>query len=276
MKNLVVPLALIALLSAPANSQNLTPIVEANSSVDVPILTEVSLPEENQASKLASNQFDIMQDLRDEVRSLRGLVEELSYDLQKMKQRQLDDYLDIDRRLGLQNMQVNSTEVVTIEGERITNDNADDLSEPAVTQEAVASDQATVLTDSVREYEVAVRQDYEAASNQLLKERNIDSATVALNMHLVDFPDSPFTANAHYWLGEIYLLKGDTELARKAFETIVDQFPQHPKSMDSNFKLGKIYFRLGDSGTAKKFLLKATESPGGTATKAQKFLEQNF
>ena len=276
MKNLVVPLALIALLSAPANSQNLTPIVEANSSVDVPILTEVSLPEENQASKLASNQFDIMQDLRDEVRSLRGLVEELSYDLQKMKQRQLDDYLDIDRRLGLQNMQVNSTEVVTIEGERITNNNADDLSEPAITQEAVASDQTPVLTDSVREYEVAVRQDYEAASNQLLKERNIDSATVALNMHLVDFPDSPFTANAHYWLGEIYLLKGDTELARKAFETIVDQFPQHPKSMDSNFKLGKIYFRLGDSGTAKKFLLKATESPGGTATKAQKFLEQNF
>lgn len=276
MKNLVIPLALIALLSAPANSQNLTPIVEANSSIDVPILTEVSLPEENQASKLASNQFDIMQDLRDEVRSLRGLVEELSYDVQKMKQRQLDDYLDIDRRLGLQNMQVNSTEVVTIEGERVINNNADDLSEPAATQEAVALDQSTILTDSVREYEVAVRQDYEAASNKLLKERNIDSATVALNMHLVDFPDSPFTANAHYWLGEIYLLKGDTELARKAFETIVDQFPQHPKSMDSNFKLGKIYFRLGDSGTAKKFLLKATESPGGTATKAQKFLEQNF
>ena len=83
MKNLVVSLAVIFFFSVSANSQNLTPIVEANSSLDGPSLTEVSLPEENQASKLASNQFDVMQDLRDEVRSLRGLVEELSYDLQK-------------------------------------------------------------------------------------------------------------------------------------------------------------------------------------------------
>ena len=276
MKNLVVSLAVFFFFSASANSQNLTPIVEANSFLDGPSLTEVSLPEENQASKLASNQFDVMQDLRDEVRSLRGLVEELSYDLQKMKQRQLDDYLDIDRRLSIQNIEVNSTEVLNSEGELVTADNADDPSQPILTSGDSALDQTPVLADSVRDYEVAVRQDYEAASNKLLKDRNIDAATVALNMHLVDFPDSPFTANAHYWLGEIYLLKGDTELARKAFKTIVDQFPQHPKSMDSNFKLGKIYFQLGDRVIAKEFLSKATESPGGTATKAQKFLEQNF
>ena len=276
MKNLVVSLAVIFLFSATANSQNLTPIVEANSSLGGPSLTEVSLPEESQASKLASNQFDVMQDLRDEVRSLRGLVEELSYDLQKMKQRQLDDYLDIDRRLSIQNIEVNSTEVLNSEGELVTADNVDDPSQPILTSGDPVLDQTPVLADSVRDYEVAVRQDYEAASNKLLKDRNIDSATVALNMHLVDFPDSPFTANAHYWLGEIYLLKGDTELARKAFKTIVDQFPQHPKSMDSNFKLGKIYFQLGDRAIAKEFLLKAIENPGGTATKAQKFLEQNF
>ena len=276
MKNLVVSLAVFFFFSASANSQNLTPIVEANSSLDGPSLTEVSLPEENQASKLASNQFDVMQDLRDEVRSLRGLVEELSYDLQKMKQRQLDDYLDIDRRLSIQNIEVNSTEVLSSEGELVAADNTDDPSQPILTSGDPALDQTPVLADSVRDYEVAVRQDYEAASNKLLKDRNIDAATVALNMHLVDFPDSPFTANAHYWLGEIYLLKGDTELARKAFKTIVDQFPQHPKSMDSNFKLGKIYFQLGNRAIAKEFLLKAIESPGGTATKAQKFLEQNF
>ena len=276
MKNLVVSLAVIFFFSVSANSQNLTPIVEANSSLDGPSVTEVSLPEENQASKLASNQFDVMQDLRDEVRSLRGLVEELSYDLQKMKQRQLDDYLDIDRRLSIQNIEVNSTEVLNSEGELVTADNVDDPSQPILTSGDPVLDQTPVLADSVRDYEVAVRQDYEAASNKLLKDRNIDAATVALNMHLVDFSDSPFTANAHYWLGEIYLLKGDTELARKAFKTIVDQFPQHPKSMDSNFKLGKIYFQLGDRAIAKEFLLKAIENPGGTATKAQKFLEQNF
>ena len=153
MKNLVVSLAVFFLFSASANSQNLTPIVEANSSLDGPSLTEVSLPEENQASKLASNQFDVMQDLRDEVRSLRGLVEELSYDLQKMKQRQLDDYLDIDRRLSIQNIEVNSTEVLNSEGELITADNADDPSQPILTLGDPALDQTPVLADSVRDYE---------------------------------------------------------------------------------------------------------------------------
>ena len=31
---------------------------------------------------------------------LRGMVEELNYELQQIKQRQMDDYLDIDRRLS--------------------------------------------------------------------------------------------------------------------------------------------------------------------------------
>ena len=184
MKNLVVSLAVFVFFSVSANSQNLTPIVEANLSLDGPSLTEVSLPEENQASKLASNQFDVMQDLRDEVRSLRGLVEELSYDLQKMKQRQLDDYLDIDRRLSIQNIKVNSTEVLNSEGELVTADNANDPSQPILTSGDPALDQTPVLADSVRDYEVAVRQDYEAASNKLLKDRNIDAATVALNLVL--------------------------------------------------------------------------------------------
>ena len=166
MKNLVVSLAVIFFFSASANSQNLTPIVEANSSLDGPSLTEVSSPKENQASELASNQFDIMQDLRDEVRSLRGLVEELSYDLQKVKQRQLDDYLDIDRRLSTQNLEVNSTEVLKSEGELITADNADDPSQLIVTSGGPALDQIPILADSVRDYEVVVRQDYEAASTK--------------------------------------------------------------------------------------------------------------
>ena len=126
-----------------------------------------------------------MQDLRDEVRSLRGLVEELSYDLQKVKQRQLDDYLDIDRRLSTQNLEVNSTEVLKSEGELITADNADDPSQLIVTSGGPALDQIPILADSVRDYEVVVRQDYEAASTKLLKDRNIDAATVALNMHLL-------------------------------------------------------------------------------------------
>jgi TolA-binding protein len=276
MKNVVCSLVSIFFFASFATSQTLTPIVEANSAANGSMVTDVSLPVEEQESKLASNQFDIMQDLRQEVRYLRGLVEELSYDLQKMKQRQLDDYLDIDRRLGIQNQELNSKIDGSIEGGIPPLSISDTSLMPMIASDTRNPDQVPRLTDAAREYELAVRKDYEVASNKLLKDRNIDAATVSLNMHLSEFPDSPFKANAHYWLGEIYLLKGDNDLARQSFEIIVDQFPEHPKSMDSNFKLGKIYFQLGKTVIAKELLLKATQSKGGVATKARKFLEQNF
>ena len=54
-----------------------------------------------QPSAAAGDSYYQSQMLQDEVRELRGMVEELSYELQRVKQRQMDDYLDIDRRLGL-------------------------------------------------------------------------------------------------------------------------------------------------------------------------------
>jgi len=77
-------------------------------------------------------------------------------------------------------------------------------------------------------------------------------------------------------LGEIYLLQGETELARQAFTTITDEHKNHPKVMDSRFKLGKIYFQLGEIGRAKSLLEAAAKSSGGVASKARSFLDTNF
>ena len=85
-----------------AVSQDLTPVVDAQAST-FPVDDAIDRPVMSAEAKRASDRFDIMQDLREEVRMLRGMVEELSYELQQVKQRQLDDYLDIDRRLGILN-----------------------------------------------------------------------------------------------------------------------------------------------------------------------------
>ncbi len=77
-------------------------------------------------------------------------------------------------------------------------------------------------------------------------------------------------------MGEIYLLQGETELARQAFTTITEEHKNHPKVMDSRFKLGKIYFQLGEIGRAKSLLEAAAESSGGVASKARSFLDMNF
>ena len=266
----------ILALSIPviAVSQDLTPVVDAEAS-RFPVDDANDRPVMSAEAKRASDRFDIMQDLREEVRMLRGMVEELSYELQQVKQRQLDDYLDIDRRLGILNGGLPADNVVPDSSlEQSLNSLSVEQSSSAEIQES--SDFVVADTLKLDDYEVAVKQDYEAASNKLLKDRDIEAATVSLNAHLEKFPNSPFTANAHYWLGEIYLLQGETELARQAFTTITEEHKNHPKVMDSRFKLGKIYFQLGEIGRAKSLLEAAAESSGGVASKARSFLDMNF
>ena len=275
------PRLCVLFLSIPsvAMAQDLVPIVDAAktsaSNADSVVTEYMSSP----VVELASSRYDIMQNLQEEVRMLRGLVEELSYDLQQVKQRQLDDYLDLDRRLGLES-NINDSAV----SDRFTSPVAILDSEDA--QAGLASSGASAgmdvstspvgVTSDLVDDQSLVKADYNAASKKLLKERDIEGAAVALKMHLETYPGSPFAANAHYWLGEIYLLQGDTEFARQAFTNIVERHADHPKAMDSRFKLGKIYFQLGEVDRARNLLEQVAQSPGGAAAKARNFLDKNL
>ena len=276
----------LGLLALPIISiaQDRAPIVDMSTSASADEFVDESFKPKpykpSAASKMAESRYDLMQGLRDEVRLLRGMVEELKHELQIVKQRQLDDYLDIDRRLGSQSLaddnaysddQSGSSSAVTpLYGEPSLQEGSVELS----ADEAVAmpADGLVVLAAD----DGTVKTDYEAASNKLLKGRDIDGAAAALQLHLDKYPASPYTANAHYWLGEIYLLQRRDELARQSFTTIVEQYPNHPKVMDSNFKLGKIYFQLDQTKLARRYLEKAAASSGGVASKAQSYLDKNF
>ena len=276
----------LGLLALPIISiaQDRAPIVDMSTSASADEFVDESFKPKpykpSAASKMAESRYDLMQGLRDEVRLLRGMVEELKHELQQVKQRQLDDYLDIDRRLGSQSLaddnvysddQSGSSSAVTpLYGEPSLREGSVESS----TDEAVAipADGLVVLAAD----DGTVKTDYEAASNKLLKGRDIDGAAAALQLHLDKYPASPYTANAYYWLGEIYLLQRRDELARQSFTTIVEQYPNHAKVMDSNFKLGKIYFQLDQTKLARRYLEKAAASSGGVASKAQSYLDKNF
>jgi len=220
----------------------------------------------SQSDNAASARYDQSQMLQEEVRQLRGLVEELSYELQRVKQRQMDDYLDLDRRLSAQQSGRAPADLAV---------HADtDLS-----VDSSAQNDATVTVDSSSDVAInaeEIAQSYAQASNLLLRQRDINAAALAFKQHVVDYPNSPYTANAYYWLGEIYLLQGQDEMARQAFTTVVEQYPTHGKALDGTFKLGKIYFQLGEIDRARELLEKAAKGNSGAASKAQSFLKNNF
>ena len=124
--------------------------------------------------------------------------------------------------------------------------------------------------------ELAIQQDYRAASNKILIDQDIEAAKISLRAHLDKYPNSQFTADTHFWLGEIYLLQNENELALQAFKTITEEHANHPKFYASSYKLGKIYFELGDLDRAKSLIETASGSSGAEGVNARSFLYENF
>jgi TolA-binding protein len=212
-----------------------------------------------------NDMFVALQSLREELRLLRGTVETLEFRLQQVKQQQLDDYLDLDRRLAAQGLNITSND------------------DPAEVDAVMSSPDkirnygpVSSLSPPEMSHNLEVKQDYDLASALLLRERDIIGATLAFRNHIVKYPTSPFVANASYWLGEIFLLQGEDEQAKLEFTRIVDDYAGHPKEIDAKFKLGKIYFQLGERARSRDLMESVANSEAPVAVKAKKYLEANF
>lgn len=234
-----------------ASAQTSSPVVDLNQS------QKAEAEDSARAEMLQrSNQYYQMQVLQEEVKMLRGALEEINYELQQIKQRQMDDYLDIDRRLTA----LVETSPDGSGDQSIGVDNA--------SLQAVAGTESTVDR-------AAVKADYDRASGLLLKNRDLVGAIAGFKQHIEKYPDSPFVANAYYWLGEIYDLRDESELALQSFRIVVDNYPDHAKAMDAQFKLGKLYHKLGQTDLATELLQAAAAGEGGAAAKARAYLENN-
>ena len=214
-----------------------------------------------------------MQLLQDEVRTLRGMVEELNNEIRQLKKRQMDDYMDVDRRLSSllsgqagrpslpANVNANTNTVVKsssksgVNSAVVSSTNTSKAAAPAVN------------TDEANNYNSAYK---------LLKDGKVNDAVGAFKEHIAKYPQGKYVANAHYWLGEIYVLQNELELARQSFTVVLDNYPIHRKAPDSTFKLGQVYFMLGNKAKAKELLEKVAAGNDNAARLAQSYLDKNF
>jgi tol-pal system protein YbgF len=268
MKSAIALLILLSCFSPSILAQNLTPVVDLSSPASSANAGPSEIVTSTATVSASSDRYYQMQILQEEVQMLRGMIEELNYELEQIKQRQMDDYLDIDRRLSA--IAASSASSSTAQPQQAPYNAVG----AAQINSAGVTDNSQVTTDAV---DIAVmKASYDNASNLLLKQRDMDSAVLAFQKHIEDFPSSPYAANAYYWLGEIYLLQGQDELSRQAFTSVVEQHPNHSKAMDSRFKLGKIYHQLGELDRARELLEAVSQSSGNVARKARDYLTNNF
>ncbi|UTA49107.1 tol-pal system protein YbgF [Simiduia sp. 21SJ11W-1] len=203
-------------------------------------------PTQQAAAPASAQQTDLyfrLQALQQEVLELRGLVEEQSFEIKRLKQQRQEDYLDLDRRISAFSGGAGAGSAAA--DIPIKADNADDGAA------------------------------YKGAYGKL-RERDLAGAAEGFKQYLAQFPKGQYAANSQYWLGEIYLVEGKLEQARQWFERVTQDFPSSRKAPDAKFKLGTVLFQLGQKDKARALLQQVAASNADAARLAKDYLNQNF
>ncbi|UTW13699.1 tol-pal system protein YbgF [Marinobacterium rhizophilum] len=236
----------------------------------VPVIEIVPGPGQSQSSGRAGQAFAtqeaqlmmMLQQLQDEVRSLRGQVESQQYELDRMQKDQLERYRDLDRRLGALITGAAAAPVVPELNSDTALPGAGALAPEAPGAVAAASAPASANDD----------QAYQAAF-ALVRERKFDEAASAFERFVQDYPASTRLANAHYWLGEIYLAQQKLELSQGAFVRVVEDFPGSTKLPDALYKLGVLNHQRGNAAESARYFERVIHDfPQSSAAR----LAQNF
>ncbi|WOJ91960.1 tol-pal system protein YbgF [Congregibacter variabilis] len=206
--------------------------------------------------------FNQVQQLQQEVMRLNGLVEQQAYEIRTLKEQSLERYMDIDRRLA----------------------SGPATSASAAGTAAATGNTSTVSVDTTGSAMEVAEQPGEGeayrAAYALVRGQEFDQAVSAFSTFLERFPAGRYAPNAHYWLGELYLVTdpADPEASRQAFMLLLNQYPSNAKIPDALYKLGRVHFMKGNLDRSREFLNRVIrEYPDSSAARlAGDFLDQNL
>ena len=203
-----------------------------------------------------------MQQLQQEVMRLNGIVEEQANELRKLKSQSLERYVDLDKRLSA----LGSGAAV----------NGNGSGAPTVVPGSSAS------SGNGSGAELPGEGDAYRSAYSLVRGQQFDQAVNAFRQFLGNYPDGKYAPNAHYWLGELYLVidPPDLEASRQSFSLLLSQYPDNPKAPDAMYKLGKVQFLKGNREKSLEYLDQVIRDYGNTNSSAVKlardFIAENF
>lgn len=217
------------------------------------------LEELNQTrNKVQADMSYQLSELQREIRDLTGQVEENTYKLKQIQDRQRDLYRDIENRLsGISN-----------------NGSASTTSQPVANTTKNTSVKPAVKTTQQTAESNNARREFEAAF-ALVRNKDYTAAVTAFEQFLVQYPNSNYSANARYWMGQVYLVQANLKDAQKQFEALITEFPKSAKADAAKLKLGDIFLKQEKWEQAKtQYTSVANSSSGAQQQLARKGLDK--
>ncbi|AEV64597.1 MULTISPECIES: tol-pal system protein YbgF [Pseudomonas] len=199
--------------------------------------------------------FNQLQQMQDQLSRQQGVIEVLQNDISRMKQENLERYQDLDRRIGSGVAPAATPENSPAGG---------DLNAPGAAAGAGAAAPAAPAAGGEPADPAKEKLYYDAAFD-LIKAKDFDKASQAFGAFLRKYPNSQYSGNAQYWLGEVNLAKGDLQGAGQAFAKVSQLYPKHAKVPDSLYKLADVERRLGHTDKVKGILQQVVAQYPGTS-----------
>ncbi|MBL4711009.1 MAG: tetratricopeptide repeat protein, partial [Gammaproteobacteria bacterium] len=166
-------------------------------------------------------QMQTVQSLQEEIAALREQVEQQEYELDSMKQRQRNLYLDIDRRIN----------------------NVETGGRGRVKTSSPVPPPNSSMNKKVVPVSVAGNSDGQQVYSKafaLLKEGQYKQSITAFESFKKTYPDSKYADNAQYWLGEANYVSRAYKKALEAFQQLIARYPESTKNAGARLKIGYV------------------------------------
>ncbi|MGR5222331.1 tol-pal system protein YbgF [Vibrio parahaemolyticus] len=227
-------------LSATSSSATAATITAAHAANETDVQRlERLLQNRNRVQLQMQQQLD---EMTQEIATLRGQLERNSYEMDQMLQRQRELFIEIDKIRS----QAGAAAVAA-----------------PVAKEA-SQQQGKFSTDADEQTA------YQNAVDLILKKRDYAGAIEAFKQFQKDYPESTFMPNTHYWLGQLYFAKRQDAESEKSFKAVLG-FKDSNKRADALVKLGDLAKRGNKADEAKKYYEQViAEYPGSSSAKVAK------
>ena len=187
--------------------------------------------------------YQKISDLEQEIATLRNLIEENTYLIERYQELQQQRYLDLDKRLH-----------------NLLSEEKEDLATEYLNGQQHNS------TEEIDLYKGAL---------ELFEASRYAEALESFRELIISYPEGSYSADAYFWSGELYLVQQLFEDAREHYLVVVEKFIDHPRVADSLFKLGVLERALMNDQIANSYFSRViSEYPDtGAAELAKKSIE---
>lgn len=215
------------------------------------IVLKEKLEKETEAiTTLRKGQADVGADIteiRAHIQELRGLVEGLRKDIPAMVQRanrRDEEYKDLREKLDNISFKINFIEsFLGISKKSELGEIAEGGDKQGVSPST--KDAIKGKTDKESVY---------AAAYETFKEGKYEKARMEFQNFLNQFPNTEYSDNAQFWIGDCYYLEKKYEKAILEYEKVAKNYPQGDKVPYALLKQGFSFLELGDKSSARIIL----------------------